>query len=63
MQRLALAVILLAVVVALAAFGAMAARRALDGMDERIEDGRGMQRISFVLLVALTVYVAFAGGS
>lgn len=67
MQRLALALILVAVaiVAAVAAVGAM--RRAWGAVDGTLHDrrprGEAMQKVAFMLLVALILYVSVLGGA
>ena len=65
MQRLALAIIVLAIIAGLVAFLFRTASRTLSRSDgvPALSDGSALlPRISFVLLSLVTLYVAFAGG-
>ena len=63
MQRLVLAVIIVAVLVASVAFVATVLRQALarDGTPST-QAGGGMQMIAYTLLLGLIAYVSFFGG-
>lgn len=65
MQRLALAIVAVALLVLAVAFLAEVARRTFAGAAATPsgQEARPMQSIAFALLVALIFYVAFAGSS
>jgi len=67
MQRLALAVILVAVAVAAVGIAAGVARATWRSVDGAVRDeGRGgelMQKLAFFLLIALILYVSTLGGA
>ncbi|NND41823.1 MAG: hypothetical protein HKO04_07075 [Silicimonas sp.] len=65
MQRLVLAVVLVAVAAAAVGFVISRVSRAFDGPDENgaVETRNPMQKISFFLLLCLILYVAMSGAS
>ncbi|NNL35396.1 MAG: hypothetical protein HKP29_09200 [Silicimonas sp.] len=65
MQRLVLAVVLVAVAAAAVGFVISRVARAFDGPDENraVEARNPMQKISFFLLLCLILYVAMSGAS
>ena len=65
MQRLALAILLVAIVIGLSAFLIRKAAQAVDslGNNPAIATGGTMQKAAFFLLLCLIMYVSVSGGS
>lgn len=65
MQRIALAILVVVIVIALAALLLRGASRVLNrvGTTPEIASGGTMQKVSFFLLLCLILYVSVSGGS